>query len=158
MWHDEDSEEPTFSDTLELDLGDVVPSLAGPKRPQDRISLDDDRRQDHRAARADRAVAAGQPGRGVRGVLPGVGPARQRRLQRARRADDDRGAETPGEEVVTATLEEDATPVTLADGTETFLDHGHVVIAAITSCTNTSNPTRDGRRRPAGQATPWRRA
>src|ERR671920_1369817 len=39
MWHDEQAEEPTFSDVLELDLGDVVPSLAGPKRPQDRVSL-----------------------------------------------------------------------------------------------------------------------
>src|SRR3954452_10109722 len=39
MWHDENAEEPTFSDVLELDLGDVVPSLAGPKRPQDRVSL-----------------------------------------------------------------------------------------------------------------------
>src|SRR3954468_22144057 len=39
LWHDENSEEPTFSETLELDLGDVVPSLAGPKRPQDRVSL-----------------------------------------------------------------------------------------------------------------------
>src|SRR3954471_16407915 len=44
MWHDEDSEEPTYSDVLELDLGDVVPSLAGPKRPQDRVSLSDARR------------------------------------------------------------------------------------------------------------------
>ena len=39
LWHDADSEEPTFTDTLELDLGEVVPSLAGPKRPQDRVSL-----------------------------------------------------------------------------------------------------------------------
>ena len=39
LWHDEDSEEPTYSDTLELDLSEVVPSLAGPKRPQDRVSL-----------------------------------------------------------------------------------------------------------------------
>ena len=39
LWHDEDSEEATYSETLELDLGDVVPSLAGPKRPQDRVSL-----------------------------------------------------------------------------------------------------------------------
>ena len=39
LWHDADSEEPTYSETLELDLGDVVPSLAGPKRPQDRVSL-----------------------------------------------------------------------------------------------------------------------
>ena len=39
LWHDENSEEPTYSETLELDLGDVVPSLAGPKRPQDRVAL-----------------------------------------------------------------------------------------------------------------------
>jgi aconitate hydratase len=39
MWHDKDSEEPTYSETVELDLGEVVPSLAGPKRPQDRVSL-----------------------------------------------------------------------------------------------------------------------
>src|SRR6185312_4474476 len=39
LWHDESSEEPTFTDTLELDLSDVVPSIAGPKRPQDRVSL-----------------------------------------------------------------------------------------------------------------------
>src|SRR5215218_4216020 len=39
LWHDEHSDEPTYSETLELDLGDVVPSLAGPKRPQDRVSL-----------------------------------------------------------------------------------------------------------------------
>src|SRR4051794_39032046 len=40
LWHDADSEEPTYSDTIELDLGNVVPSLAGPKRPQDRVPLD----------------------------------------------------------------------------------------------------------------------
>ncbi len=39
MFHDPDSEEPTFSDTIELDLGSVLPSIAGPKRPQDRIAL-----------------------------------------------------------------------------------------------------------------------
>ena len=39
LWHDENSEEPTFSDKIELDLGTVVPSIAGPKRPQDRVSL-----------------------------------------------------------------------------------------------------------------------
>ncbi|MFZ2113997.1 MAG: aconitase family protein, partial [Solirubrobacteraceae bacterium] len=41
MWHDEHSEEPTYSDLIELDLGEVVPSIAGPKRPQDRVSLTD---------------------------------------------------------------------------------------------------------------------
>src|SRR5881409_809356 len=41
LWHDEDADEPTYSDTLELDLGEVEPSLAGPKRPQDRVALRD---------------------------------------------------------------------------------------------------------------------
>src|ERR1700709_2612374 len=39
LWHDENAEEPTYSQIVELDLGDVVPSIAGPKRPQDRVSL-----------------------------------------------------------------------------------------------------------------------
>ncbi len=39
LWHDEDSEQPTFSETLELDLAEIVPSIAGPKRPQDRVAL-----------------------------------------------------------------------------------------------------------------------
>ena len=43
LWHDENSEEPTFTDTLELDLSEVVPSIAGPRRPQDRISLTESR-------------------------------------------------------------------------------------------------------------------
>ena len=43
LWHDESSEEPTFSDTIELDLSEVVPSIAGPKRPQDRVSLTESR-------------------------------------------------------------------------------------------------------------------
>ena len=44
LWHDEESEEPTYSDLIELDLGEVVPSIAGPKRPQDRVSLTDAKR------------------------------------------------------------------------------------------------------------------
>src|SRR6202043_1018537 len=43
LWHDESSERTTYSDTLELDLGDVVPSIAGPKRPQDRVALSEAR-------------------------------------------------------------------------------------------------------------------
>ncbi len=140
LWHDEDSEAATYSDVVELDLDDVVPSLAGPKRPQDRISLkdvkqafakalteDDPSLQDsHDEAEADSFPASDPPSNGVTGS---EGPRPTERVQ------------APGDEVVTATLEGAATPVTLADGTETFLDHGHVVIAAITSCTNTSNPS-----------------
>ena len=135
LWHDENSEEPTFSDTLELDLVDVVPSIAGPKRPQDRVLADrvaatrsgwrsrtTARRRRHDDEAEDESVPASDPSAGPatpdHGQAPHGetgGPGRRRRKR--------------------------AAPVTLADGTETELDHGHVVIAAITSCTNTSNPS-----------------
>ena len=92
MWHDP-AREPVYSEYLELDLSTVVPSIAGPKRPQDRIVLS-------------RAKESFQE------VLPAY-----------------------------ASQSSKPTPVTLADGTATELDHGHVAIASITSCTNTSNPS-----------------
>ncbi len=102
LWHDPTAE-PDYSERLELDLSTVVPSLAGPSRPQDRVRLD--------AARE-----------GFRRALPKVlsGPAESA----------DASAERPS----------NPTPVSLDDGTSFEIDHGHVVIAAITSCTNTSNP------------------
>jgi aconitate hydratase len=140
LWHDEDSEEPTYSETLALDLGDVVPSLAGPKRPQDRVSLTESKGSFRLALEdilpeppqytgVDEEVeesfpASDPPGHnggnghdGSEPVQPGTGGLQV--------------AEREGMDV----------PVTLSDGTETTLDHGHVVIAAITSCTNTSNPS-----------------
>src|SRR5215210_863186 len=150
LWHDEDSEEPTYSDTLALDLSDVVPSLAGPKRPQDRVSLTEakasfrlaledllpDDVEDPKAGEPDQdegsadsfpssdPPASGEPvnGDGGRDRSPSPSHGSTGGLQVAERV-------------------EVSTPVTLADGTETELDHGHVVIAAITSCTNTSNPS-----------------
>ncbi len=140
MWHDEDSEAPTYSDVLELDLSDVVPSLAGPKRPQDRISLADIGSKinellgeavpslvDAQDEASDESFPASDP--------PATGDSNGQAEHTSE------APEAPGEDVVTETLQEAATKVTLADGTETFIDHGHVVIAAITSCTNTSNPT-----------------
>ena len=91
MWHDP-SRQPVFSEYLELDLSTVVPSIAGPKRPQDRIELSRSKESFERTLPA-YAAQAHKP-----------------------------------------------TPVTMADGTLTELDHGHVAIASITSCTNTSNP------------------
>jgi aconitate hydratase len=91
LWHDPDHE-PVYSEYLELDLAEVVPSLAGPKRPQDRVALD--------AAAAAFAEA-----------LPTY-------------------TEAPA---ATATLS--------LEGEEVTIGHGAVVIAAITSCTNTSNPS-----------------
>ncbi|HWE12683.1 MAG TPA: aconitate hydratase [Solirubrobacteraceae bacterium] len=138
LWHDEHSEEPTYSDEIELDLGEVVPSIAGPRRPQDRVSLteskaafrmaledvlpDEDDRDGEDDSLAD-SFPASDPvsthvpngdGHGPRGGTGGAQVADRREVK---------------------------VPVTLADGTETELDHGHVVIAAITSCTNTSNPS-----------------
>jgi aconitate hydratase len=89
LWHDPEIE-PVFSEYLELDLSTVVPSIAGPKRPQDRIDLD----------KAQSAFVD---------ILPSYGPG------------------APAE-------------VTM-DGDTFTMDNGHVAIAAITSCTNTSNPS-----------------
>ena len=87
LWHDEHAEPPVYSDTLALDLGDVEPSIAGPRRPQDRVPLSAARERFH--------------------------------------------------EALATFVEPSAASVAVADE----LDHGDVVIAAITSCTNTSNPS-----------------
>jgi aconitate hydratase len=136
LWHDEDSEEPTYSDEIELDLADVVPSIAGPRRPQDRVSLTE---------------AKGAFRMALEDVLPDDGNGEDESLAESFPASDPvsthvRNGEghgphggTGGTQV--ADRRSARTPVTLEDGTETELDHGHVVIAAITSCTNTSNPS-----------------
>jgi aconitate hydratase len=139
LWHDESSEEPTFSDTIELDLATVEPSIAGPKRPQDRIALSDallafrdaiggyvqhyDARDE---ADAESFPTSDPPANGNDHPRPADGGP-------SYVEGGDGGAVT-----VRSTT---ATRCTLADGTEVELDHGHVVIAAITSCTNTSNPS-----------------
>jgi aconitate hydratase len=135
LWHDEDSEEPTFSDKLELDLATVVPSIAGPKRPQDRVSLTESKAAFRMA---------------LDGLLPDDDPEDEAIGESFPASDpvsthvaNGDGYEPRGDTggVQMADRASAATPVTLEDGTETELDHGHVVIAAITSCTNTSNPS-----------------
>lgn len=101
LFRDAKSPEPEFTDTLELDLGSVVPSLAGPKRPQDRVALSD----------------------------------MQDTFQKALTAPvKDRGYELSGD-----ALNREATFGT--NGGSQKMKHGAIVIAAITSCTNTSNPS-----------------
>ncbi len=100
MWYDPSQPDPEFSDTLELDLSTVVPSLAGPKRPQDLIPLSEMKQQ----YRASLLAPVGPKGLGLKEVdLGRTG--------------------------------------TYRNGTEFAMKHGDVVIAAITSCTNTSNPS-----------------
>jgi len=138
LWHDENSEEPTYTDVLHLDLSTVVPSIAGPKRPQDRVPLTESRAafqsalgeyvtlNGHDSAMAD-TFPASDPASDQEPGSHDAGPAA------LLPAGEERGS--------TQTALHASVPLTLADGTETELDNGHVVIAAITSCTNTSNPS-----------------
>ncbi len=135
LWHDEHSEEPTFTDELTLDLATVVPSIAGPKRPQDRVSLTE-AKPAFRLALEGYLPEEDAEDEAVAESFPASDPV-------ATHVPNGAGHEPAGGTggVQVADRPRTATPVTLADGTETELDHGHVVIAAITSCTNTSNPS-----------------
>jgi aconitate hydratase len=105
LFHTEESPDPSYSGVLELDLGTVVPSLAGPRRPQDRVPLS-------------------QISESFKAVLPKLIPAG------AQRATPERNGKVQSGEAV---VEHDGARFSLSDGS--------VVIAAITSCTNTSNPS-----------------
>ncbi|MDP9166770.1 MAG: aconitate hydratase AcnA, partial [Actinomycetota bacterium] len=136
LWHDA-GREPAFSEYLELDLASVVPSIAGPKRPQDRIALDDAKS----AFRKD-----------IHNYVTNGNPAPETKL-------DEAVEETfPGSDPVSLSFADEGSaplhsaafgaegrptkPVTVRSDErgEFVLDHGAVAIAAITSCTNTSNP------------------
>ena len=142
MFHGADSADPVFSATLELDLGAVEPSIAGPKRPQDRVPLAQAKQAFLEAMREFDPDAAEQLGNGVDEAVEESFPASD---PPAEEHDDERGRPRPAlSGAPAATLgrgSEDAIEVTLEDGTTVELDHGRVVIAAITSCTNTSNPS-----------------
>jgi aconitate hydratase len=142
MFHDESTPDPVFSDLLELDLGDVVPSIAGPKRPQDRVPLADAKEAFLEAMEEFDPEAGRQLGNGIDEANDESFPASD---PPAEDHDDERGKPRPAVSGVTTALVErgssDAIEVTLEDGTTVELDHGRVVIAAITSCTNTSNPS-----------------
>jgi aconitate hydratase len=179
LWHDAESKEPAFSEKLELDLSTVVPSLAGPTRPQDRVPLDQ-AKEIYRSALAAMLEASGGNGSKKPGEAPHPKPRMAPdtgRLDVAQNeglpfnvrpgtveassaesfpASDppspedtggDGGANSfpypPGSSsrVSPAPPSETGVPITLEDGTKTWVDHGCVVIAAITSCTNTSNPS-----------------
>jgi aconitate hydratase len=144
MFHDGGAdaggEDPVFSDLLELDLADVVPSLAGPKRPQDRVPLSQAKESFLEVMSEFAPEAAEQMVSGLDEAIEESFPASDPPAE-----DHDNGNSKPRPAVsgtaVDVTRSDDAIEVALADGTEVELDHGHVVIAAITSCTNTSNPS-----------------
>ena len=138
MFHTEDSPEPTFSETLELDLGDVEPSIAGPKRPQDRIALSDAKGAFLESLKEFDPDAAESLGNNYDDAVAGSFPASD---PPAEDHNDDRGKPRHAGGTVVEERKAEPVAVKLEDGTETELDHGRVVIAAITSCTNTSNPT-----------------
>jgi aconitate hydratase len=134
LWHDADKE-PVFSEYMELDLGTVVPSIAGPKRPQDRILLSEAKTQfeqdivnyaqpstsdDLVDLESKHSFPASDPGQ-----VPGEENHDTRPVHISSGVN---GTSKP-------------VPVTTPDGESYILDHGAVTLAAITSCTNTSNPS-----------------
>ena len=138
LWHDPDAE-PAYSEYLELDLSTVVPSIAGPKRPQDRIELASAAaafaEAVHDYVDSDQSEPESALDEGLEESFPASDPV-------AVDGDEPEPAMPHHSAVVAAEGRPSRpTPVTLNDGTEFTLDHGAVVIAAITSCTNTSNPS-----------------
>ena len=135
LWHSDDRE-PRYSEYLELDLDTVVPSIAGPKRPQDRVLVAHAKQgfrealRDYVAAEEligyDESVDESFPASDVPSYSTGHDSAEPHEY---------------GEELAEIARPSKKVPVTLADGMSFDLDHGAVTIAAITSCTNTSNPS-----------------
>src|SRR3954471_9734573 len=139
MFHTPDSEDATYSDTLELDLADVVPSLAGPKRPQDRVPLTEADQRFKEAFEEDTGEIFTGADEQAAESFPASDPP-------GNYEGEDTPDSTPGEKsgaavAVAQRKKREAVKVTNSDGDEFELRDGAVVIAAITSCTNTSNPS-----------------
>jgi aconitate hydratase len=133
LWH-EPGRAARYSEELELDLGTVVPSLAGPKRPQDRVALTDAKTAFRQALGS--YVQLDSLDEDIADTFPASDPFTAEK----------NGAVHDGDHVEEPAVAAGPRPsapveVTLDDGRKTSVDHGSVVIAAITSCTNTSNPS-----------------
>ncbi|QJY48554.1 aconitate hydratase [Pseudonocardia broussonetiae] len=148
LWHDP-SREPVFSETLELDLSTVVPSIAGPKRPQDRIALS----QSKEAFRSVLGDYAGAPDQDDPDDAASSGSSVDESVEETFPASDPASPSAHGNgdsgkprDPISAASGAHGrvsrpTTVTTASGASFEIDHGAVVIASITSCTNTSNPS-----------------
>ncbi|MGO8887132.1 MAG: aconitate hydratase AcnA [Streptosporangiaceae bacterium] len=132
LWHDAGTRS-RFSEELELDLSTIVPSLAGPKRPQDRVALSDAKTAFRTALGS--YVELDTLDHDIAGTFPASDPVADER------AESTPAAAAPPAAARGGSLPAEPVPVTLDDGTQTEISHGSVVIAAITSCTNTSNPS-----------------
>ncbi len=139
MWHDADKE-PVYSEYIELDLSTVVPSIAGPKRPQDRILLSDSKLAFRRDIRTyvgdDQPTEHSQLDEAVEESFPASDPAA------LSFADDGDDTANRVQSAANGATGRPSKPVTVkSEQGEFVLDHGAVVVAGITSCTNTSNPS-----------------
>jgi aconitate hydratase len=137
LWHDP-SVEPSFSEYLELDLGTVVPSIAGPKRPQDRILLSESKQQfqsdilGYASASTSNDIVDLESKHSFPASDPGAVPGEEEPSTRDVHISSGNGSSGVWSKPV---------PVTTEDGQTYLLDNGAVTLAAITSCTNTSNPS-----------------
>ena len=133
LFHDEEVE-PSYSEVVDLDLGSVEPSLAGPRRPQDRVPLRE-ARDSFLGALQTFGIEYGNHDNAVAETFPASDPT----TEQSPGGDRAHAPEPEPSPVAVAEVEPASVEVEL-DGTQFELGHGSVVIAAITSCTNTSNP------------------
>src|SRR5690348_6839832 len=133
LWH-EPGKHTRYSEELFLDLATIVPSLAGPKRPQDRVALADAKTAFREALGS--YVELDRLDDDIADTFPASDPFTADRENGEEAQAGKRHATSAGDARPSAPVQ-----VTLEDGTKTAVDHGSVVIAAITSCTNTSNPS-----------------
>ena len=138
LWHDPEAQ-PKYSELVELDLASIEPALAGPKRPQDRVLLRESKTAFRAAVSAysshgDAHSVRSEVDESVAESFPASDPPAVGGEGNGSGGRPDRPGSSSGRP-------SRPTPVTLDDGTQVVIDHGSVVIAAITSCTNTSNPS-----------------
>ncbi|MEU1709181.1 aconitate hydratase [Streptomyces sp. NPDC005706] len=139
LWLDPKAE-PDFSEKLELDLSTVVPSIAGPKRPQDRIVLAEAAQQFAKDVLNYVEAPVAQTPAAAASVVDEASAESFPASDAPAYGHEENGAGAPQHGQGTGSVPSNPVRVTAPDGTTYELDHGAVTVAAITSCTNTSNP------------------